>query len=78
MRCTGMTEAAIAQLVERDLAKVEVAGPSPVCRSNPRFRGRNGGIGRHEGLKIPWPEMAVRVRVPFAALLNHQLKVLTL
>ena len=25
--------AAIAQLVERDLAKVEVAGPSPVCRS---------------------------------------------
>ena len=28
---------------------------------------RNGGIGRHEGLKIPWPEMAVRVRVPLAA-----------
>ena len=26
-------QAAIAQLVERDLAKVEVAGPSPVCRS---------------------------------------------
>ena len=26
--------AAIAQLVERDLAKVEVAGPSPVCRSS--------------------------------------------
>ena len=25
--------AAIAQLVERDLAKVEVAGSSPVCRS---------------------------------------------
>ena len=25
--------AAIAQLVERNLAKVEVAGPSPVCRS---------------------------------------------
>ena len=30
-------------------------------------KSRNGGIGRHEGLKIPWPEMAVRVRVPFAA-----------
>ena len=26
--------AAIAQLVERNLAKVEVAGPSPVCRSD--------------------------------------------
>ena len=25
--------ATVAQLVERDLAKVEVAGPSPVCRS---------------------------------------------
>lgn len=25
--------------------------------------------GRHEGLKIPWPVMAVRVRVPLAALL---------
>ena len=24
----------------------------------------NGGIGRHEGLKIPWPVMAVRVQVP--------------
>ena len=26
--------ATVAQLVERDLAKVEVAGPSPVCRSS--------------------------------------------
>ena len=25
-------------------------------------RGPNGGIGRHEGLKIPWPERAVPVR----------------
>ena len=33
----------------------------------PLFGGRNGGIGRHEGLKIPWPVMAVRVRVPLAA-----------
>ena len=30
--CT-IKNAAIAQLVERDLAKVEVAGSSPVCRS---------------------------------------------
>ena len=26
-----------------------------------------GGIGRHEGLKIPWPVMAVRVRLPSGA-----------
>ena len=44
--------AEIAQLVEHDLAKVGVAGPSPVFRSNTNA-GRNGGIGRHEGLKIP-------------------------
>ena len=25
---------------------------------------RGGGIGRHEGLKILWPVMAVRVQVP--------------
>ena len=30
---------------------------------------RDGGIGRHEGLTLPWPVMAVRVRVPLAALL---------
>ena len=28
-------------------------------------------IGRHEGLKIPWPVMAVRVQVPLAALLKY-------
>ena len=41
--------AAIAQLVEHDLAKVEVAGPSPVCRSNILNRIYScpgGGIGR--------------------------------
>ena len=42
--------AKIAQLVERDLAKVEVAGSSPVFRS---FINRSDGeIGRHAGLKI--------------------------
>ncbi len=34
MLLTKEKYAAIAQLVERDLAKVEVAGPSPVCRSS--------------------------------------------
>ena len=60
--------AAIAQLVEHNLAKVGVASSSLVCRSIKGHTGRrNGGIGRHEGLKIPWPVMAVRVRVPLAA-----------
>ena len=40
--------AEIAQLVEHNLGKG--------CP--------DGGIGRHEGLKIPWPVMAVRVQVP--------------
>ena len=53
---TSKEHAAIAQLVERDLAKVEVAGPSPVCRSYilnkqrvgglPLFLCPGGGIGR--------------------------------
>ena len=41
----------------------------------PLQRRRNGGIGRHEGLKIPWPVMAVRVRVPLAARLYSFYKV---
>ena len=51
--------ARIAQLVEHDLAKVGVAGSSPVSRSKkspPKggfFVRPGGGIGRHEGLKIP-------------------------
>lgn len=53
--------AKIAQLVERDLAKVEVAGSSPVFRSNIRS---DGEIGRHAGLKIQWVVMPVRVQVP--------------
>ena len=44
--------AEIAQLVEHNLAKVRVASSSLVFR----LKGcSNGGIGRHEGLKIPWP-----------------------
>ena len=46
--------AEIAQLVEHNLAKVRVASSSLVFRSS--LNGcSNGGIGRHEGLKIPWP-----------------------
>ena len=56
-------QAKVAQLVEHDLAKVGVAGPNPVFRSKKVSQVRDiflqgcpgGGIGRHEGLKIPWP-----------------------
>ena len=34
LRFASANHATVAQLVERDLAKVEVAGPSPVYRSN--------------------------------------------
>ena len=49
--------AKIAQLVERDLAKVEVAGSNPVFRSLPNeinliSKCSDGEIGRHAGLKI--------------------------
>ena len=55
--------AEIAQLVEHNLAKVRVAGSSPVFRSSLKRKGcSNGGIGRHAGLKILWPVMAVPVR----------------
>lgn len=60
--------AKVAQLVERDLAKVEVAGSNPVFRSTKKapvngaffvkwrleYACRDGGIGRHAGLKILW------------------------
>ena len=50
----GTIIAEIAQLVEHNLAKVRVASSSLVFRSS--LKGcSNGGIGRHEGLKIPWP-----------------------
>jgi hypothetical protein len=52
-----LIQAEVAHLVEHDLAKVGVAGSSPVFRSDPPIRGiffrRPGGeIGRHAGLKI--------------------------
>ena len=50
-------------MVEHDLAKVGVAGSSPVFRSlNIIYLG--GEIGRHAGLKILWAAMSVRVQVP--------------
>ena len=49
-------DAKIAQLVEHDLAKVGVAGSSPVFRSNPGlsstiFLCLGGGIGRRATLR---------------------------
>ena len=49
------TSAKIAQLVEHDLAKVGVAGSSPVFRSKPSIyyvgKSPGGGIGRHATLR---------------------------
>ncbi len=70
--------ARVAQLVEHDLAKVGVAGSSPVSRSEDaserrhRYFGPTASVatlpgwwnGRHEGLKIPWSARAVWVQVP--------------
>lgn len=76
-----INNAEVAHLVEHDLAKVGVAGSSPVFRSKksrkkrdffsnvPRYgTGPGGGIGRHAGLKILWPAMAVTVQVRSGAL----------
>ena len=53
-------------MVERNLAKVEVAGSNLVIRSN-FFFCPDGGIGRHAGLKILFSVMRVRVRFPSRA-----------
>ena len=57
-----MFYAALAQLVERDLAKVEVTSSSLVCRSKlfEMFR-RNGRVAMH---RIANPFTPVRLRVP--------------
>ena len=71
--------AEVAHLVEHDLAKVGVAGSSPVFRSTILLptaedffcpppaccrQTRPGGeIGRHAGLKILWPARAVSVQL---------------
>jgi hypothetical protein len=63
-------QAEVAHLVEHNLAKVGVAGSSPVFRSEilsarrgDFFWSPGGGIGRHAGLKILWPAMAVTVQL---------------
>jgi hypothetical protein len=71
--------AKVAHLVEHDLAKVGVAGSSPVFRSESRQAGGvtgfflensskrvgpGGGIGRHAGLKILFAATRVRVQFP--------------
>ena len=51
--------AGIAQLVEHNLAKVGVAGSSPVSRFvlDSSFLSSGGETGRREGLKIPWDKI---------------------
>ena len=66
-----LIKAEVAHLVEHDLAKVGVAGSSPVFRSNPLalredFLSQDcpgGGIGRHAGLKILFAATRVTVQV---------------
>jgi hypothetical protein len=64
--------AEVAHLVEHDLAKVGVAGSSPVFRSRKFHLVRmefflvhpGGGIGRHAGLKILFRSNGVWVQLP--------------
>ena len=56
--------AEVAQLVEHNLAKVRVAGSSPVFRSF--FCSPGGGIGRRARFRCEW-FIAVQVRVLFRA-----------
>ena len=65
-----LSDAEVAQLVEHNLAKVGVAGSNLVFRSENFlplrrnfFWSPGGGIGRHAGLKILWPAMAVTVQL---------------
>ena len=58
-------------MVEHDLAKVGVAGSSPVFRSRSPMMGDfflehcpGGETGRHAGLKILWAARPVRVQLP--------------
>ena len=68
--------AEVAHLVEHDLAKVGVAGSSPVFRSGIPSKGvgfflkayPGGGTGRRAGLKILSAERRVRVRFPSGVL----------
>ena len=64
-------DAALAHLVERHLAKVEVASSSLVGRSTKPiafaigfFICGYGGIGRHAGFRFPWETVQVQVLLP--------------
>ena len=71
--CGNITnaDAALAHLVERHLAKVEVASSSLVGRSTKPiafaigfFICGYGGIGRHAGFRFPWETVQVQVLLP--------------
>ena len=47
----------------------KLEGPQILIHGKYKFP-PDGGTGRHEGLKIPWPETAVRVRFPFWGLIS--------
>ena len=69
--------AEVAQLVEHNLAGLGVAGSSPVFRSSLKRKGcSNGGIGRHEGLKILWPLWlcGFKSRFEYTSLSKHILR----
>ena len=56
------------------ICEIFVVPLQPILKSTPVWsakRCRDGGIGRHEGLKILWPVMAVPVRPRLAVLINH-------
>ena len=57
------SNAKVAQLVEHNLAKVRVAGSSPVFRSRPP----GWWNGRHEGLKILWSANDLAGSIPALA-----------
>jgi hypothetical protein len=77
---SSFIDAEVAHLVEHDLAKVGVAGSSPVFRSRLKGVTRHtffvqissvetycypgGGTGRHAGLKILFAAMRVWVQLP--------------
>ncbi len=74
--------ARIAQLVEHNLAKVRVAGSSPVSRSfflpigEENHGCPGGGIGRRAGLKIPYSAVDVPVRDRPRVLKKYKLSIL--
>lgn len=64
-RCPGLPHADMAQLAERYLAEVEVAGPNPAVRSKPRWRNTADAPGSgpgarkgREGSNPSWGTMA--------------------